>query len=115
MASSGIAACIATTRAIADQAALLFAREFYRTLLAGAGYSLERAITEARRALRQEGHDWAAYALFAGSTNLDILALTFVRGQDNQEQFGAPHMDAPVGTASAHGNLTSDAGTWFYG
>ena len=90
LASSGVAACIATTRAIADEAALLFAREFYSTLVAGAGYSLERALTEARRALLQEGHDWTAYALFVGSTDLDALAFTVVRGQDNQEEVASP-------------------------
>jgi hypothetical protein len=90
--STDITACIATTRAIVDEAALLFTREYYRSLVTG--YSLEGALSEARRALRQEGHDWAAYSLFTNTTNLDEIALDLSRGQGAQEQPIAPGKNA---------------------
>jgi hypothetical protein len=62
---AGIPAVVATMRAIDDRAALLFAREFYRSLVDG--FALEAALIEARKALSVEKWDWSAYALFTSS------------------------------------------------
>ena len=58
---------------MADEAALLFTREFYRSFTAG--YSLEAAVVEARKALSVEGWDWSLYTLFSGLTDLSSLRL----------------------------------------
>lgn len=71
---NGIPAAVTTMRAVLDKAALIFTREFYSSFVDG--YTLERALTESRKALVVEKHDWAAYALFAGTTNLDAFRLT---------------------------------------
>jgi CHAT domain-containing protein len=64
----GVPAVIATVRRVTDDAAILFSREFYRTF--ADGYSLEDAVTEARKALSVEQQDWMAYALYVGTTDL---------------------------------------------
>ncbi len=74
---AGIPAVIATMRPVADQVALLFAREFYRALVEG--LRLEEALVEARIALFIERFDWSVYALYAGAGDLDLLAMASVR------------------------------------
>jgi hypothetical protein len=69
--NAGIPAVVATLRPVADAAALLFAREFYRAFVDG--YPLEAALTEARKILSAERLDWSLYALFAGIENLKFL------------------------------------------
>lgn len=71
--AAGMPAVVGTTRMVTDQAALLFTRELYRSFTAG--YSLEAAVVEARKALSVEGWDWSAYALFSGLTDLSSLRL----------------------------------------
>ena len=79
---NGIPAAIATMRNVMDTAALRFTREFYTAFVDG--YTLERSLTESRKALSFEKEDWAAYALFTGTTNLDAFRLTSVqRGSEN--------------------------------
>ena len=73
---NGIPAAVATMRNVFDAAALIFTREFYTSFVDG--YTLEGAMTEARKALSFEKQDWAAYALFAGTKNLDAFRLTSV-------------------------------------
>ncbi|HLL47041.1 MAG TPA: CHAT domain-containing protein [Longimicrobiaceae bacterium] len=64
----GVPAVVATHRAVMDDTAILFAREFYRTF--ADGHPLEHAVTEARKALSVEQQDWLAYALYVGTTDL---------------------------------------------
>jgi CHAT domain-containing protein len=71
---NGIPAAIATMRNLVDSAAIMFTRNFYTSFVDG--YTLERALTESRKALSFEKQDWAAYALFTGTTNLDAFRLT---------------------------------------
>lgn len=78
----GISAVIATTRAVVDQAAIRFSRQFYKSFVAGG--TLEASITEARDALSIERWDWSAYALFVGTTELDNFKL--VQRQRGQEE-----------------------------
>jgi CHAT domain-containing protein len=78
---SGIPAAIATMRKVYDKAALMFSREFYSSFVDG--YTLEAALTEARKALRIEKWDWAAYALFSKTVKLDTFRLmSGQRGND---------------------------------
>jgi hypothetical protein len=70
---AGVPVVIATTRAVIDTAALLFAREFY--LAFAEGYNIERSLTEARKRLSIEQFDWSIYALFANTTELDLLKM----------------------------------------
>jgi len=77
---AGVPAVVATMRAVADEAATLFTREFYRSFLAG--FTVEGSIAEARKILNSEYWDWSAYALFVGSTNLNSLrVLPSLRGE----------------------------------
>jgi hypothetical protein len=69
--SVGVPAVIATTRKVSDDPAIIFARAFYRAFLGG--YMLEAALVEARAALHANDWDWAAYALFAGTLELDAI------------------------------------------
>ena len=78
---NGIPAAVATMRNVFDTAALIFTREFYTSLVDG--YTVEGALTESRKALSFEKLDWAAYALFTGTTKLDAFRLTSVRRSDN--------------------------------
>lgn len=70
---NGVPAVLATMRQVEDEAALLFAREFYRTFCEG--FSMEAALAEARKALSVNRRDWSAYALFASTTQLGGLAI----------------------------------------
>ena len=70
---AGLPCVIATMREIADQAALLFTRVFYGTLMDG--HSVETALIEARKAQSVERWDWSAFALFSNGANLDALRL----------------------------------------
>jgi hypothetical protein len=70
---SGIPATIGTLRAVADEAALMFTREFYRSFIDG--YPIEAAIIEARKALSVEKWDWSLYSLFTSLTDLSSLRL----------------------------------------
>jgi CHAT domain-containing protein len=72
--NSGLPAVIATLRPIADAAALLFTREFYRAFVEGC--PLEVALTEARKILSAEKWDWTAYALFTSLQDLDYFRLS---------------------------------------
>jgi CHAT domain-containing protein len=76
LANDGVAAVIATTREVRDEAALLFARDFYRTL--SEGFPVEAALAEARKALSVEHHDWSVYALYASTPQLDALEIPAV-------------------------------------
>ena len=79
---NGIPAAVATMRNVLDTAALRFTREFYTAFVDG--YTLEQSLTESRKALSFEKEDWAAYALFTGTTKLDAFRLTSVqRGSEN--------------------------------
>ena len=68
---AGVPAVIATMREVQDEQAMLFTRDFYRAFLAG--FTVEGAIAEARKALSLDYWDWAAYALFVGSTDLSAM------------------------------------------
>jgi Cdc6-like AAA superfamily ATPase len=70
---TGTPAVIATMRAILDQTALMFTREFYRSFVDG--LPLEPSLIEARKSLSINQSDWAAYALFSGTTQLDDFKL----------------------------------------
>lgn len=70
---AGVPAVIATMRPVVDQAALRFAREFYRAFVDG--LLLEQAMVEARKALYIERFDWSTYVLYAGVDELEWLAL----------------------------------------
>ena len=70
---AGVPAVLATMRQVEDEAALQFAREFYRTFCEG--FSMEAALAEARKALSVNRRDWSAYALFASTTQLGGLAI----------------------------------------
>jgi hypothetical protein len=69
----GIPAVIAPVRMVADDAAILFSREFYRTLVDG--HPLEDAVAEARKALNVEHLDWTLYALFTSTADLRSIRL----------------------------------------
>jgi hypothetical protein len=69
--NAGANSVIATTRSIDDSAALLFAREFYRSFIEN--YGTEAALTEARKHLNIESYDWAAYAMYTDERNVDVL------------------------------------------
>jgi hypothetical protein len=56
---------MATMRAVEDQSALLFTREFYRTI--ADGYPVEAAVVEGRKALSVEKWNWSANALFTNA------------------------------------------------
>lgn len=71
--ATGTPAVIATMRVILDQAALMFTREFYRSFVDG--FPLEFSVIEARKYLSINQADWAAYALFAGTSQLDDFKL----------------------------------------
>lgn len=73
--AGGLPAVIGTLRQVTDEAALVFTREFYRSLTAG--YPVEAAIIEARKALNIEGWDWSVYALFSRLEDLNFLRLVF--------------------------------------
>jgi hypothetical protein len=83
----GVPAVIATTREVADDTALLFSREFYRSL--SEGQPLEFALVEARKALSVERRDWSVYALFASMLHLDLLRLPG-SGQQRGPERGEP-------------------------
>lgn len=68
---SGVPAVVATLRTVTDEAAVIFTREFYRTL--GGGEPLEVAMVEGRRALSGEGWDWSAYVLLTSVRDLSWL------------------------------------------
>lgn len=68
---AGVPAVVATMRAVEDEAAMLFTREFYRSFFAG--FTVEGSIAEARKALSLDYWDWAAYALFVGSVDLNSM------------------------------------------
>jgi hypothetical protein len=70
---AGVPAVIATMRPVVDQAALRFAREFYRAFVDG--LLLEQAMVEARKALYIERFDWSVYVLYTGVDELEWLAL----------------------------------------
>jgi hypothetical protein len=79
MVVSGLPAAIATTRRVLDPSAILFAREFYRTYLAG--HPLEAALVEARLALNANDWDWSAYTLLTGIPDLDHFTLSSLPAQ----------------------------------
>jgi hypothetical protein len=68
---AGVPAVVATMREVYDEQAMLFAREFYRSFFAG--FTVEGSIAEARKALSLNDWDWAAYALFVGSVDLNSM------------------------------------------
>ncbi len=70
---AGIPAVVATLRPVTDPAALLFSRELYRSFVAG--FSIEAAVIEGRKALSLESWDWSAYALFSGLKDPSLLRL----------------------------------------
>ena len=70
---TGTPAVIATMRAISDQTALMFTREFYRSFVDG--FPVEPSVIEARKSLAVNQADWSAYALFAGTSQLDDFKL----------------------------------------
>jgi CHAT domain-containing protein len=70
---AGVSAVVATMREVPDEEAMLFTREFYRSFLAG--FTVENSIAEARKALSLDLWDWAAYALFVGSADLNSLRM----------------------------------------
>jgi CHAT domain len=71
---AGVPAVIATMRVVQDEQAKLFTRDFYRAFFAG--FTLEGALAEARKALSLDHWDWAAYALFVGSTDVGALQVS---------------------------------------
>jgi hypothetical protein len=71
--SAGVPAAIAAMHEVADEAALIFTREFYRAMVDGE--TLETALVEARQALSLERWNWSAYALFSRRANLDSIRL----------------------------------------
>lgn len=63
----GVPAVVATTRAVFDTPAMVFARELYRWLVDG--YPIEAAVSEARKTQRLKHWDWSAWALYANDSN----------------------------------------------
>jgi hypothetical protein len=59
----GVPLAIAPSRAILDNAALQFAREFYTALMDG--YAIEAAVVEARKLLSVKGWDWSTYLTYS--------------------------------------------------
>lgn len=78
----GIPAVIACNNAIADIAALQFTKEFYQAMLDG--FSLETAMSEARKALWFEKLGWHQYVLFASTTNLDNFRLKILSKRESE-------------------------------
>ena len=77
---AGVPAVIATMREVQDEQAMLFTRDFYRAFFAG--FTVEGAMAEARKALSLDYWDWAAYALFVGSADLSAMrVLTAMRSE----------------------------------
>jgi len=79
--AGGVAAVVATMRQVPDDAALIFARELYRSLADGS--SIEVAVVEARKSLSIYGWNWSTYALFGDSRELGSLRL-MVEGSPNR-------------------------------
>jgi CHAT domain-containing protein len=67
----GIPAVVATLRQVADQAAIMFTKNFYSALVEGE--SVEAAMYQTRTALEIERQDWSVYALYASTHDLDRL------------------------------------------
>lgn len=77
---AGVPAVVATMRAVEDEASMLFTREFYRSYFAG--FTVEASIAEARKSLSLDYRDWAAYALFVGSIDLNSMRImTTIRSE----------------------------------
>jgi CHAT domain len=68
---AGVPAVIGTLRVITIQSALLFSQRFYSALLEDG--DVERALTEARKALAREKWDWSAFALFSNAAAIPRL------------------------------------------
>lgn len=84
---AGVPFVIGTMRPIADESALLFSREFYRSF--AEGFSLEYALTEARKALSIEKYDWSAYAFYTISAEIESfrIARGSFRTERGEEKF----------------------------
>lgn len=69
--TAGVPAVIAGLDLIADEAGMLFTREWYRAF--AEGYPLEPALAEARKRLSVDRWDWSAFTLFSSTRDLDEL------------------------------------------
>ena len=66
-----VPAAVATTKVVADVAAVVFTRGFYRAL--GDGWPVERALVEGRKEVHLEGLDWSPYVLLSSTADLEEL------------------------------------------
>jgi hypothetical protein len=73
LSDAGVPATIATTSQVFIETADSFTSVFYRALFSA--YTVEAAVTEARNVLHASRVDWAPYAIFANTENLDGLRL----------------------------------------
>lgn len=73
LSDAGVPATVATTSQVFIETAERFTSEFYRALFSN--YTVEAAVTEARNVLHASRVDWAPYALFANTENLDGLQI----------------------------------------
>ena len=73
LSDAGVPATVATTSQVFIETAERFTSEFYRALFSA--YTVEAAVTEARNVLHASRVDWAPYALFANTENLDGMRL----------------------------------------
>ena len=71
--ADGIPVVIAATRRVDDIQAIIFVREFYRAMVDG--YAIEAALAEARKRINGQEGDWAAFALFANTLDLEQYKL----------------------------------------
>jgi len=78
----GVPAVVATLRAVLDDPAILFTREFYRTF--ADGHPVEEAVVEARKALSVERWDWTPYALFTSTSDLRSIRLPAATARGTQ-------------------------------
>jgi hypothetical protein len=67
----GIPAVVATLRQVLDEAAIMFTKHFYSSLVEGE--SVEAAMYLTRTALEIERQDWSVYALYASTHDIDRL------------------------------------------
>jgi CHAT domain-containing protein len=73
----GIPAVVATLRQVADQAAIMFTRDFYSSLVEGE--SVEDAMYQTRTALALERQDWSVYGLYSSTHDLHRLVADIPR------------------------------------
>jgi CHAT domain-containing protein len=71
--ADGIPAVIAATRPVEDIQSIIFVREFYRAMVDG--YAIEAALAEARKLINGQEGDWAAFALFTNTLELEQYKL----------------------------------------